>query len=415
MSEATIANSVAILKRRYPNGVVAEAYENNTLFSKINKVTDFDGESYTVAIRSETPQGASAVFGIAQANVVQSIYNRFLVNRVYDYSVARIRGDAMKAAEKSTGALLDLWESEMEGANHTSVRATSVAMYRDGSGIRGVVGSISGNTITLGTASDVTNFAVGMNVQFVATGTFNQKGSGSHTATPPGNQIAITAIDRAAGTITFGSSPAAAAIGAANTDYIVRSGDNVDTVSGAVITGLQGWVPGGSTPGTLFGFSRNSDPVRYAGQLYNSTTVPMHEALIEASARAGVEGGRPTDVYAHPRDVANMKKSLDAKVQYNRVQSAVAGVSFSGIEIEGDNGKITVNTDMNCPRNTAFLGSMSSIRMHSLGPAPRILDFDGVPVLRVSNDDVYEVRIGAYYQMELNRPVDWVQITNWGA
>ena len=173
-------------------------------------------------------------------------------------------------------------------------------------------------------------------------------------------------------------------------------------------------MPGGTAPGTLFGLNRNPDPLKLAGQTLDATRMPMGDALIEAASRVGVEGGKPSHVFCHPRDAANFKKQLDGKVQYDRVASAVAGVSFKAMDFEGDNGTIKIMTDMNCQRNTAWLGQLSDAELRSLGPAPHILDYDSSTFLRVASDDAYEVRVGSYAQFEVRRPAHWVQVQNWG-
>ena len=405
---ATLAASAAILKTRYPNGELPkELYQNNTFHGLIPKATDFDGNNRVVAIQTEYTQGASADFATALGALQQSKYSNFLVTRVEDFSLARIKGQALRAAQKDTGALVDLWENEMKSANMSATRSLAIMEHRDGTGTRGQIASGSTTTtITLTSAdsdpsTDVTNFAVGMSLQFSATA-----GSALRSA---GAKAVITAIDRANATLTFGSALNVLLPDIGATDFIYRAGDE-----NAVITGINGWIPGGSSPGTLFGLNRNTDPVRLAGQSYNATGVPMGDALIEAAARVGVEGGMPDVVIAHPRDVANFKKTLDGKVQYNRVESDVAGVSFRSIEFEGDNGVIKVLSDMNRPKRNPVLLQTSSWRLHSLGPAPGILDYDNNQFLRVASDDAYEVRVGSYVAQYCNEPAFQIQLTNWG-
>lgn len=405
---ATLAASAAILKTKYPNGELPkELYINNTALATIPKATDFDGQNRVVALQTEHTQGASADFATALGALQQSRYVQFLVTRVEDFSIARIKGQALRAAQKDTGALVDLWDNEMKSATMSATRSLAIQMYRDGTGTRGTIASGSTTTtITLSIPAEITNFAVNMSVQFSATA-----GSALRSG---GAKAVISGIDRAAGTITFGSALNVLIPDIGATDVIYRAGDAQQGGTSVVITGFKGWCPGGTTPGTLFNLNRNTDPVRLAGQAYNATGVPMGDALIEAAARVGVEGGKPDVVFAHPRDVANFKKQIDGKVQYNRVESSVAGVSFSAIEFEGDNGVVKILSDMNCQRNTAWLLQKDTWRLHSLGPAPGILDYDQNQFLRVASDDAYEVRVGSYVAMYCNCPAFNIQINNWG-
>jgi len=401
---ATIAGSSAILKVLYPKGEPEkELYNNYPALAMVKKDTAFEGESKTVAIMTESTQGASADFATAQTNVTQSAYRKFTVTRVEDFSVARVSGQALRAAKKDKGALFNLWENEMKSAMHTAMRSLAIHIFRNGTGSRGVAASGTGTaTVTLGTLTDVTNFAVGMKVQAT-------NGDGG-TLRSSGATATLTAIDRAAGTLTISGNWTSSIAALVDGDHLCRHGDN-----NAVITGMNAWFVGGSSPATLFGLTRTVDPVRCAGQVYNATGVPMEEAVVEASARVYVEGGVPNLMFVHPRDRANLVKSIGAKVTYERTESAEAGIGFDTIALDGDAGRIKIISDMNCPRNTAYMMQWDTCELASAGAAPQILDFDSQEFLRVSNADAYEVRIGSYVQFLTYAPAWGIRITNFGA
>lgn len=399
---ATLAASTAILKTHYPKGELPkELYDNQVALAMVNKTTDFDGQNEVLAIQTEGTQGASADFATALGTLQQSQFYRFTITRAKDYSLARIQGEALKAAEKNTGSLVDLWTNEIESATFTAARSLGISMFRDGTGTRGFVGAYTATqtTLTLKTISDVTNFSVKQFIQAVAT-------SGG-TLRAGGAKGQITAIDRVNGILTAGSAWDTLIPGIAANDALVRAGDN-----NSVLTGFAGWISGSTS--TLFGLDRTPDPLKLAGQVLDATRMPMGDALIEAAARVGVEGGKPTHLFCHPRDAANFKKQLDGKVQFDRVESSVAGISFSAMEFEGDNGRVKIMSDMNCQRNIGWLGQLSDVELRSLGPAPHILNYDSNDFLRVASDDAYEVRVGSYAQLKVKRPAHWVQIQNWG-
>jgi len=406
---ATLLASQAILKVRYPEGKLPTIlYENNPGMAIIPTATDFTGELRMVALQTETCQGGSADFSTAVSSLAQGKYSRFQVSRVEDFAIARIRGQALKAAVKDTGALVDLWENEMKGASHLAMRSLAIHQYRNGTGTRGQLAAASGVatvTVTLARSGDVTNFAVGMRVQGMATDGGTLLASGAHQT--------ITGIDRNLGTLTAAVEWSTVITGLSNSHFLLRSGDAAATNFG-VITGYDKWIDGTSTPGTLFGLNRNVDPVRLGGRALDAANLSMSDALIEAAALVGIEGGRPSHVFMHPRDAANLKKSLDGKVQYDRVASNVAGISFKMFEIEGDNGTIKCVTDLNCPRNRAFMLQMDTWKMHSLGPAPHMLDYDSNQFLRVSSEDAYEVRVGSYVSMYCTAPAYNIKLTNFG-
>jgi hypothetical protein len=405
---ATIAASTAILKSLYPKGELPNAnFKQNVAHANMSKLTDFVGEDRKVALQTEWAQGLGADFTYALGSLKQGTYYRFNVTRVEYFGIARIKGQALKAAVKDEGALTDLWKNEMDGISQGVTRMLGIFAYRSGTGSIGQISSgsnVGTATITLASISDAANFCVGMRVYGSATDGATLR-SGGATAT-------LTAIDRDAGTLTISGNWNASIAAIAASDFLYRAGD-----MNLAPTGFGGWIVGGSAPGTLFGLSRNPDPVRLSGQAYDAVNVPMYDAVVEAAARVGAQGGITGEtLYAHPRDVANFKKQLEGKVQYERttVQSKVAGVSFKAIEVEGDNGTIKILSDVNCPRNTAWLINESRWKLHSLGPAPHILDYDDNTFLRVATDDAYEVRVGMYGNQWCNGLVDQIKLTNFG-
>jgi hypothetical protein len=47
---------------------------------------------------------------------------------------------------------------------------------------------------------------------------------------------------------------------------------------------------------------------------------------------------------------------------------------------------------------------MNTWKLSGLGQIPQILDMDGLKMLRVSNDDATEIRIGYYAQLKCHAP-----------
>jgi len=416
---ATLAASAAILKTKYPNGELPKVlYKNNPAWALLKKSNDFDGANEVVALQTDATQGASANFTRAQTNIAQSVYNQFLLTRIEDFSVARITGQALRAARKNTGALVDLWTNEIDSATHQAMRSLAISMFRNGTGVRGQISSgsnVATATITLAQPSDITNFAVGMvlrSSQYNATTSSNSTFDGLRTG-----RVTISAIDRAAGTLTTaGGNWGTQFTSGAASDYLIRDGDEPTSDTGCVVvSGIQQWIEGGTSPAALFGLTRTSDPVRYAGQAYNATGVPMEEAIIEACARVVVEGGRPDKVFVHPRDKATLVKSLGSKVIYSRVESDVAGIGFGSIKVEADSGPVDVIGDMNVPRNEAVVTQWDTWEFRSLGPAPHILDYDSNQFLRTGSADSYEVRIGTYGNLKCTAPAYNIRVTNFGA
>jgi hypothetical protein len=100
---------------------------------------------------------------------------------------------------------------------------------------------------------------------------------------------------------------------------------------------------------------------------------------------------------------AELEKALGSKVQYVDLKVS-ADVGFRGIQINGPRGVIKVIADQNCPSNVAYMLQLDTWKLYSLGKAPKILDSDGMKMLRESNADAVEIRIGYYAQLGCKAP-----------
>jgi hypothetical protein len=410
---ANLTASAAILKVKYPTGALPKAqYQKFPWVASVSKKEDFDGESRTIAIQTENPQGSSSDFPTALGSLQQGTYKKFTLTRVQHFGVARITGQAMKAAAKDSGSLVNLWKNETDGASATEMKGQEIYCLGDGDGVLGVIASGStGATVTLATPTDIVKFDLGIRLQAVS--------AVGLSPTLRAGFVTVTGIDRSAGTLTVsGNWNAVGNIpGIGSTDALVRMGDNAASGVGKVVTGVGQWLVGGTSPGTLFGCVRTDDPVRLASQVYDATNVNYTDAIIEAESLRNMQyvSGQ-LEMWANPRDIAQWKKQLMGKVTYERcdVKGTMAGVSFKGIAFDGDNGPINVMTSPFIGRNKAYLLAKDSFCLQSIGPAPQMLDFDNNNFLRVASDDAYEVRFGAYLQQSCDVPSASIRISNFG-
>ena len=73
-----------------------------------------------------------------------------------------------------------------------------------------------------------------------------------------------------------------------------------------------------------------------------------------------------------------------------------AGIGFQGVKVNVGKSIATVIPDHNCPADKMFMLQLDTWKLKSLEGMPMILDMDGLKMLRVSNDDSVEVRVGYY-------------------
>lgn len=406
---ADVAGSQAALKILYPNGELPKSInEMFVALKRLKKETDFVGLNAQVPIQNANPQGSSATFANAQANIFQGNYLALNLTRVSHFGIARVTGEACEAAVKSEGAMVDLWDNETRGIAMTEMSVLATYLYGSGDatlGSMGGVGSVAATTVTLQAGTNMNYFELNMTLGAVSA-------QGLSPTVRVGTQK-ITGIDRRARTITGASNWGTAITGLANTDWFIRDGDAA-TSAATVLTGFGGYIVGGSSPGTIFGLNRNVDPVRLAGQSIDYTGWAPEDAVVDASSQAGFQGiGYPNLLICNNIDASTLKKSLSSKIVFQKAGGTKdADYSFSEVTIEGENGPIEILSDPFCPRNTAWLVKLDAFSLFSLKAAPHLAKYDGIEFLRRPDADQYEVRFVFYGNLKCKNFGPHVKLVN---
>lgn len=404
----------AIAKFVFPKGVPHKYYMKNPLFSDCKKNEQDTGQDIRFSVSQSQGSSGSAAYATASANAGNVQYTRFTVTPVTDYSLARMNGEDWERLSSDEGAVVDAWKERIDAAVHEARRSLSIHMYRSGTGSRGQISSssnIATATITLSDGSigsaDISNFYTGMVLQASAT-----DGSAVRAGTET-----VASVDRAAGTLGSTSAAWNSVITLiSNTDFLYRAGDGANgTGTNVVITGLDSWLVGGTTPGTLFGANRNVDPVALAGTALDSTGIPIEEAPLQLAMLIGIQGEGQKTLYCHPREKVQLVKLLESKARFVRPQQgSKAEVGFEGIEFETDNGPMMLKGDINVPRRKAYILETDQVVLNSVGKACKILQKDGQTVRARDGFDAYEMRIGTYGSFCVRDPGAMGRLTNWG-
>ena len=375
----------AALKQHYTDEKIENmVYKDNPFLAMLSKYEDFGGENLKLPVKYGIPMGRSANFSKAVTNKSASQIKAFLLTRKADYAIASIANETIEASKGNANAFIEAATFEIDGAIESATRSLAISLYGDGSGSIGVVGALatttaSNDTVTLATIQDITNFEVGMQLNF-GTATANKK---------------IDSINRDTGVFILD-----AASGATTTEAIFVDGDKDN-----MLEGLGGWLPSAAPGSTdsFFGVNRSSDSTRLGGIRFDGSSLPLEEALIGAAARVAREGGKPDVCFMNYNNFADLEKALGSKVSYVDVK-VNPEIGFRGILIHGPRGPIKVVPDQNCPNGVAYMLQMDVWKLYSLGKAPKILDSDGLKFLRESTADAVEARIGYYAQLGCRAP-----------
>lgn len=367
-------------------------YPNHPFLALLPKDEKFRGKNMPQPVIYGSPQGRSASFSNAQSNASASKIVEFLLTRKKNYGVVTIDGETLEASQGNEYAFLSATTTEINGILRSIADDLSRDLFRSGTGVIGSTTTTTGTTIDLVTDNDALNFEVGMEISFfdAATGGTQFGGAGASRT--------VTAVDRTATSnqITVGTSLNALSL--SGTSYIAVEGDY-----DSKITGLAGWIPSSSPSATaFFGLDRTVDPTRLAGIRYTGTSQPIDEALIDASVLVAREGGKPDHVFLSFTDFGKLIKILGAQVQ--RDVASTGKWSFSGLEMYAPHGVMKIVPDKDCPVSTAYMLQLDTWKLRSIGKVPRILNQDGMEMLRQSADDGVEVRAGYYAQLGCNAP-----------
>lgn len=321
----------------------------------------------------------------------------------------------MEQTKSNAGAFVDAAKLQMDGGFRNITNNIAFELFGDGTATRGIssaastqVGGVAvgGVTLPLSNPQQIVAFEVGMLLVASAT-----PGSAPSTDT-----VLITAVNRATGVVNGTASAATLsanwAIGS-GLAYLSISGDiplsgAASTSSYLALSGLAAWLPITSPAATdsFWGVNRSADPTRLAGCRFNAQSYTIEEGLTSALAFLNREGGKPDLCVIDFASYASLVNALGAKVQYVQVNHDEVEVAFEGITFQSAYGRVTVLADRSCPPQTAYLLTMNTFKLRSLGKVPHILTYgmEGLEGLRVGNADALEIRIGYYGNLICSAP-----------
>jgi len=297
----------------------------------------------------------------------------------------------MEQTKSNAGAFVDAAKLQMDGGFRNITNNIAFELFGSGTATRGTSAATStqsgttvgGTALPLTNAQQIVAFEVGMTL--VA--------SSTDGGAPSSDYIIVTGVDRANG-IVYGTASAASlsanwAIGTGNA-YLTVQGDlpstgATSTGSYLALSGLAAWFPTTSPASTdnFWGVNRSADPTRLGGLRYNASAYTIEEGMTNALAFANREGAKPDICIMDFASYAALVNALGAKVQYVQVKHDEVEVAFDGIMFQSAYGKITVLADRSCPPQTAYVLTMSTLKLRSLGKVPHILTYGKIMPLSV--------------------------------
>lgn len=415
---ANSSNQIAALKELYTDSneyMKDLVYKENPFLALVpkNESPDgFAGKYIPVPLEYGVPQGRSHAFANAQNQQTATQLASFFVYVIQDYQLVTITNLLMEQTKSNAGAFVDAAKLQMDAGFRNITNNIAFELFGDGTGTRGYIGSTDSSgsasgiyVITLSNAQQIVQFEVGMTL-------VNYTISSSTISSISSTQGSVTAVDRANGVITILTSTAGAdsswaAAGKGLGVYGDIVAGSIATGTSLALSGLAAWIPTSTPSSALFwGVNRSVDPTRLGGLRYDARAYTIEEGMTNALALLNREGGKPDLCIMDFASYAALVNALGAKVQYVQVKHDEVEVAFEGITFQSAYGRVTVLADRSCPPQTAYLLTMSTWKLRSLGKVPHILTYglEGLEGLRVGNADALEIRIGYYGNLICSAP-----------
>lgn len=391
-ANATISSLAYLFKHMYDKGVADEALRLHPTIEMIPKEDNFGGDQINYSVKINNAQNiTSGALSLAQAVGSASKGVQFQMLRKIKRGTISLDVEALMAAKRQPeGAFATLVTNEVDGFVNEFMDRLGFDIFRDSTGNRGQVSSISSNTITLGTPDDARNFKVGM-LLGAATGA---GGSGPRVGTSP-----ITNLDLDLGTITVTSVGSIASLAAS--DYLFASPEIGSNIEGFdLCTPLTAPVVGSDS---FRGVDRSANTALLAGSRINDTSTMIEENAGKIAVKIRQNGGRADTLVLNPQRYWEMVRRLGAKIMYAGGGGS-ADYGFEKVLINSPAGVLSVISDADCPvsRGRVFLNG--SHKMRTLEEFVHIANEDGLYNLRLATDDAIETRVRSMSNYQQTEP-----------
>lgn len=397
-ASATTTTQLPLLKRLWGNNVAEPLYKRSKFFAMAKKDTNFGGEGRYVVVTIAPTSGGSANFGDALNNQGATQEKRFFVQHRKEYQVFSIQGDLIARSRGDKNAVLNALEQQADKARYAFGRSMAQRAWGNGGGSLGRLDStttLTGTTLRLRTRSDFARVEPGMYLTFASDDGSSSTPAGTRDSS---KQLQIILVARKAASgyaeLTMSANLNTVA-GITVNDYFHRGGDYA-----LAMTGLPGWGPTAAPTGgeSFMGLDRTvGDVERLSGTRVTGGGKPKEETIIDAAAEGhlvGIDG--ELVLWTHPLDFRDVVKEMGSK-RFIDVKTDMASIGFRALEADGATGPIKIISEPDCPQGYFWLEDMAQIYFRSAGECPMLLNEDGAgKLLRASNDDAYQGRLGCY-------------------
>lgn len=149
------------------------------------------------------------------------------------------------------------------------------------------------------------------------------------------------------------------------------------------------------------------------GLRFNGANESIQDALIDAANQLeanGSEAGNPDFIFINPVSYQVLLKQLTSQGVYQMIKAKVneeVSISFKALVLPTGTGEIAILQDKNVPAQTAYIVTLKTWKIKSMGKIAMFLTYPGfydqlgIPV---PGSDAIQLQIGGYSNMVCNAP-----------
>ncbi len=382
------------------------------------------GKYFPIPVLYDVGGGRSANFGNAQSYQTAPATAEFQVYRVPNYSLATLTGDFLRASAQTIGAFMPGAELNVKSAFQSVGNDYALSLFGDGSGTRGTYGlgsgSITNGVITLDSLSQVYAFSTNMALtSFSVSGTTPTQSTGAALGY-------VIAVDTGLGTVTVSATQGGAAGTPSNWSssfpYLSQVGDTNFITNGLATAnmlkwaGFGAWIPLTAPSGSdnFWTVNRSVSPTKLAGLRFTQGSgESIQDALIDSVnqlAANGSEAGDPDFIFINPVSYQTLVKQLTSQGVYQMIKAKInedVSISFKALVLPTANGEIAILQDRNCGSQLAYIITLKTWKIRSMGKLASFLTYPGfydqlgIPVY---GSDAIQLQIGGYSNLTCNAP-----------
>lgn len=396
----------AFLKDNYDKETVTALVNKDRPFlAKLKKSTG-SGRRWIVPAIISNPQGHGALLSNAQTASNQTTGGTlqgvdWTINWG-DYSSAVSIGDKVIAASKDNiGAFFEDKKAEIDRLYEQFADIMAAYAVGDqGHSVTPGTFTISTGVCTLSNPDDISLIEKGM----IMNASANAGNSNSDTLLGSGSSGFVIATNRNAGTFTVSTTSGGSAgtpSGWTGTMYGFRQGDFGGSGATRIMLGYRAWVPVSDPSSTTFeGLDRTVAMTELSGVRLTSAEIAgvnieqRIKKLVTRMAGRG-RGPGPTDIFLQHEKWQALADSLESR-GIRPLDGKIGTFNYEKLQVTAGGKRVDIWADRFVAVNECLAPNMDYLELKTLDGFPKIVNGDGLTMLRASTTNDYEFRLASY-------------------